>query len=169
MNVVASGPEFHCHAASFVRDRRGVVYLEFLVAFLPIFTAFLCIAQLTDLAAAKLIVQHAAYRAARAGAVVFPDDPAHYQGPTKLGDVETAAYMVLTAKGDLTDAAIDVPSGTEYEPGDSVTIVVRASYACRFPIANRLVCPGLGASATRELRAEARMPAHAAAYPYEAP
>lgn len=154
------------HASGLLRDARGAVYVEFLIAFMPVLTTFLCIAQLTDLFAAKLVVQHAAYRAARAGAVIFPDNPAHYEGPTKLGDVESAAYAILLAKRTLVDADVQVPSGTEYEPGQAVHVVVNATYACRLPIANHIVCPSLGFSSTRTVRGEARLPAHAARYPY---
>jgi hypothetical protein len=156
--------------ARLFRDPCGAVYVEFVVAVMPVLTAFLCVVQLTDLFAAKLIVQHAAYRAARAGAVVFPDNPSHYEGPTRLGDVEKAAYAVLLAKPSLIDARIAVPTGTDqYQPGQDVRVIVTATYDCRFPIANRLVCPGFQASPTRIVRAEARLPAHAADYPYESP
>lgn len=61
-----------------VRDHRGVAYLEFLIAFLPLWTFALCIFQLALIAQANLMVRHAADAAARAAAVVLPDDPAEY-------------------------------------------------------------------------------------------
>ncbi len=63
---------------SLARDTRGVVYVEFLLAFVPIFTLFLGIAQLVLLWGGRLVVGHAATRAARAAAVVLDDDPRYY-------------------------------------------------------------------------------------------
>lgn len=60
------------------RRREGAVYAEFLIAFPPVLMFFLCLIQLSMIFVAKLSVQHAAGRAARAAVVVIPDDPAHY-------------------------------------------------------------------------------------------
>lgn len=71
-------------------DRRrsshstGAVYLEFLIAFPPLWIFGLCIFQLILLARADLIVRHAAESAARSAAVVLPDDPARYGGEPKM-------------------------------------------------------------------------------------
>jgi len=53
----------------------GVVYVEFLIAFIPLFVLVLGICQLSFIAAAKVIVEHSAWRAARAAVVVLEDDP----------------------------------------------------------------------------------------------
>jgi hypothetical protein len=60
------------------RDEKGAAYVEFLMAFVPLFILFLGIAQVSLLFGARLVVEHAAERAARAAAVVLPDDPRHY-------------------------------------------------------------------------------------------
>jgi Flp pilus assembly protein TadG len=148
-----------------VRDTRGAVYLEFLVAFMPIFTLFLCLCELANLYSSKLVVRHAAYRAARAGAVVFPDDPANYTGEnTKRKDVESAGLLVLRAKGSLESGEVNVLTGEEYERGQPVTVRVTAQHRCVFPIASRLVCSTT--SGRRALESEVSLPAHAARYPY---
>jgi|GEM_PF-722084 len=59
-------------------DERGVVYLEMLIAFVPVFIFFLCILQLGLLASAKLVVKHSAIVGARSAVVVLEDDPAFY-------------------------------------------------------------------------------------------
>jgi hypothetical protein len=59
-------------------DERGAVYVEFLLAFLPIFLLFLAICQVAFLVAGKLVVSHAALAAARSAIVVLEDDPKHY-------------------------------------------------------------------------------------------
>jgi hypothetical protein len=60
-------------------DQRGAVYVEFLMAFVPLFTLFLGIAQLVLLYGAQLVVDHAATRAVRAAVVVLDDDPRYYR------------------------------------------------------------------------------------------
>jgi hypothetical protein len=62
-------------------DSRGVVMLEFLIAFVPVFALFLGSVQLALLAAAQLVVQHAAICGARSASVVIDDDPRFYAAP----------------------------------------------------------------------------------------
>ncbi len=57
---------------------EGVVYLEFIIAFLPVFLLFLGVIQLTFLYVGSLTVRHAAFRAVRAAIVVLDDDPKYY-------------------------------------------------------------------------------------------
>ena len=59
-------------------DERGAVYVEFIFAFMPIFLLFLAIAQVAQLASAKLVVAHAAARAVRTAVVVLNDSPRAY-------------------------------------------------------------------------------------------
>lgn len=61
-------------------DERGVVYVEFLFAFVPLFLLFLGICQLALLHTARLIVQHAAFAAARSAIVVLHESPDSYDG-----------------------------------------------------------------------------------------
>ena len=67
-----------------LRDLRGVVFLEFLVAFVPVWTFALCIFQLALIGRANLMVKHSADAAARSAAVVLPDDPAEYGGEPEM-------------------------------------------------------------------------------------
>jgi hypothetical protein len=66
--------------AGLFRDERGVVYVEFLLAFPPLFLLFMAICQLSLAATAKVVVQHAASRAVRAAIVVLEEAPEHYGG-----------------------------------------------------------------------------------------
>jgi hypothetical protein len=66
-----------------IADARGVVLVEFLIAFIPVFVLFLAIVQLALIAAAQLIVRHAAYAAARSATVVLDDDPRFYAGAAR--------------------------------------------------------------------------------------
>jgi hypothetical protein len=56
-------------------DQRGVVYAEFLMAFVPFFLLFLGGVQLSLIALARIVVTHAATQAARAAVVAIDDDP----------------------------------------------------------------------------------------------
>ena len=82
-------------------DVRGAVYVEFLVAFMPVFVMFLATTQLALLTAAKLVVQHAATSAARSAIVILEDDPERFDGAPRgsLTDKESgpAALELLSA------------------------------------------------------------------------
>lgn len=56
-----------------LRDQRGVVMLEFLVALLPVMVMFLGLIQFSFIAGAKLLLRHSAAVAARAAVVVLED------------------------------------------------------------------------------------------------
>lgn len=61
-------------------QERGVVYVEFLLAFPPLFLIFMAVCQLSLVASARLVVQHAAVRAARSAIVVLEEEPRRYGG-----------------------------------------------------------------------------------------
>lgn len=165
-------------AAAFLRDegsgglradQRGAVYVEFLIAFMPVFVFFLCILQLALLYTTKLYVEHAAVQGARAGAVVFGDDPAAYGGSTvnrltsqrmavvRRAVVLTLAPLVLdgtvqsvdvTYPNPGTPAGNDALSNHPISPmGDSgapmLRVNVDAQARCKIAIADRVVCGGL--------------------------
>jgi len=63
-----------------LRAEAGVVTLEFLIVFMPFFTAFCAVVQYAIIQGAGIIVMHSAVCAARSASVVLPDDPAAYGG-----------------------------------------------------------------------------------------
>jgi hypothetical protein len=75
-----------------VRDSRGVVYVEFVLAFMPLLLLFLSICQLSLLTMGRLVVQHSALCGARAAIVVLEDDPKDYANAPRgnLEDGEAA-------------------------------------------------------------------------------
>lgn len=81
-----------------LRDERGVVMLEFLLAFLPIFVLFLGLLQLALLEVADLVVRHAAVAGARSASVVLYDDPQYYDG-TATGDARDASPRMAVIRG----------------------------------------------------------------------
>jgi hypothetical protein len=60
------------------RDERGIVYVEFVLAFMPLLLMFLSICQVAFLTMGRLVVQHAALCGARAAIVILEDDPKEY-------------------------------------------------------------------------------------------
>ena len=104
-------------------DRRGVVFLEFLIAFVPLWVFFLCLIQLAFVSYADLVVKHSADSAARSAAVVLPDDPSEYGDepersldPNRVtrSDLEAALSRVGSVLGRSADAVpIASPSSGE--------------------------------------------------------
>lgn len=139
--------------------------MEFLGAIMPVLLTFFCIAQLADNFTATLVAKHAAYRTARAGAVVFPDDPANYDAVSKIEEVRTAGLLVLSAKRTIQNAEIEFPAGTEPTRGQPVEVVIQAETRCVFPMANRILCSGFF-NPVKRIRVTSNMPAHAAEYQY---
>jgi hypothetical protein len=151
-------------------DRRGVVFVEFLIAFLPVYTFFLCLIQLALLFAVRLVTEHAAIDAARAAAVVIGDDPKRYNGEkiNRLTVRGSARYEVvrdaallsmapLILNGFVHDVNLVFPA--EERPGgpgrtgtlgfapmndsqvSKVRVRVEVQAECRIGIANRIACP----------------------------
>jgi hypothetical protein len=92
------------------RDERGAIYVEFLIAFIPIFIFFLCIVQLAFLGAGQLVVAHSATRAVRAAMVVLDDERDFYDGAS-LGELEGhgTSNDVLHAIASLVDTSGGFP------------------------------------------------------------
>lgn len=82
----------HARLVASARDSRGVVYVEFVVAFMPLLLLFLAICQLSLLTMGRLVVQHSALCGARAAIVVLEDDPKDYANAPRgnLKDGEAA-------------------------------------------------------------------------------
>lgn len=72
------------------RDTGGAVYVEFLLAFIPLFFMFLGMLQMGLLYGASLVVQHSANVAARAAIVVMDDDPQYYDDEARR-ELQTSA------------------------------------------------------------------------------
>lgn len=176
------------------RDTRGAVYLEFLIAFMPVFVFFLCLLQLSLLYASKLIVEHAAVQGARAAAVVFGDQPEPYGEqdsdkntltPKRRQAVRDAVLITLAPQ--ILDASLasvevafptapggpDQPVGAQLPPmtDDGAGIVrvrVEADVACRIAIANAIACTALKNDARAVFSLGRVMAMHSeAVFPYQ--
>jgi hypothetical protein len=130
-----------------VREVKGAVYVELLIAYLPVLFFFLATWQLIEMAAANLIVKRAASAAARAAVVVLPDNPRYYGGagvnsPTGLKkvDIDQAARLVLLASPHLgSDFRVEL-SG-EMSGHGQLTATVTARFHCTAGWVS-LVCGG---------------------------
>jgi hypothetical protein len=156
------------------RGTEGAVFVEFLIAFLPVLTTFLCLCQLALLFAVKLVVEHAAVNAARTAAVVIGDDPKAYSGSVeplhqvqkngaRYTAIERSAVLSLApliANGTILNVNVMFPAPND--PGgkdqgsprwspmansniDKVRVRVEATALCKIGLANRIECGGLSA------------------------
>ena len=152
------------------RERRGAVFVEFLIAFLPVYTFFLCLIQLGLLFSVRIVTEHAAFNAARAAAVVIGDDPKRYRGekPNRMTVRGSARYDTVRNAALLSMAPLILngfvhnvevvfpPEETPGGPGRTGTLTfapmsdsqvskvrvrVEVDAECRIGIANRIACP----------------------------
>lgn len=148
---------------------RGAVFVEFLIAFLPVYVFFLCLVQLAILFAVRLVTEHAATSAARAAAVVIGDDKSRYDNekPHELNTssgarfeaIRNAALIALSPmilNGAIQHAQVVFPP--EDRPGGAkqrgvlsvrpmqderirkVRVRVEVNAACRIGFANVIAC-----------------------------
>jgi hypothetical protein len=174
-------------------DTRGAVYVELLVAFMPVFVFFLCLLQLALLFSAKLVVEHAATTGSRSAAVVFGDEPGPYKEPSAQPNVSSkerrktvrGAVLIALAPLILDDSVASVgvtypdSAGAKGQPeGTSVTarmgngmvrVRVEATVVCKIALANIIACDRLGSSTlrVRSVFAESMYPYQGANYVYE--
>lgn len=156
---------------------RGAVYVEFLIAFMPLFVFFLALVQLGYVEAANLVTKHAAVTAARAAIVVLPDDPKEYGGEPeekasgkRLSDIQLAAKLPLMALATSPDVEVRFPSSAggsdsrvAFNRDERVRVQVEFHYPCRVPIGKTIVCGFFG---NKKLMAEAALPNQGADYAY---
>jgi Flp pilus assembly protein TadG len=122
--------------AGLVRDTRGAVLAEFVIAVVPMLTAFFVFLQLGQLYLASLMTRHAANMGARAAAVVLPPNPGNVGTPE---DVDLAVHKAYGA-WDSQFARVDVEKTPAPAPFELVTVEVRAQYKCHVPLGSRVVC-----------------------------
>lgn len=152
-------------------DERGGIYVEVIVAILPLLSFIFGILQLTQLYTAKMALDHAASNAARSAAVVFADDPKHYAGGGQSADgqqraVRTAAARALAPMildGGIRTVDVRFPQGVPKQRGAEIVAEVHATYRCSVPLVFRVICPNGG---TRELISRGAFASNAADFVY---
>ncbi|MCB9599408.1 MAG: hypothetical protein H6720_03455 [Sandaracinus sp.] len=143
-----------------VRDERGAVYAETLIAFPIVLVVTLCVVQLALLYVAKLSTRSAAGRAARAAVVVLPDRPDRYDG-------EPVHEIDFDAAG--TSEVADLRFGGEPSPGRGsarLRAIRSAAYLPLVPLAPSLVLDAETQSSVRTAyaRGDASFVANAITY-----
>jgi hypothetical protein len=156
---------------SILRDRRGAVFVEFLIAFLPVQVFFLCLIQSAILYSVRLVTEHAAVNGARAAAVVIGDDRARYGGERehdlpergqRRDDVRAAVLLTLAPvilNGLVQRVEVFYPepnrpdgpnqTGTirytamSDQSVQKVRVRVHVESACRIGFASMIVCPSV--------------------------
>ena len=159
------------------RASAGAIYVEFLLAFLPLFIFFLGLVQLFDLHVANVIANHAAQLTARAAVVVLPDDPAYYDG-VEVGKPEgkrktaivSAAMQTLAAARSVSEVKVTFHDGSgsdaekaSFSRDDLVRVRLDVRFQCRVPLVSKMVC---GSNDLRRLRVEASLPNQGAEFTY---
>jgi hypothetical protein len=153
------------------REVRGAVFVEFLIAFLPLYTFFLCLIQLALLFVVRVVTEHAAMNAARAAAVIVaePRGREYRDAPNQIATRSSKRYVAVrnaallsmsplilngnAANVEVVFPAPDRPNG----PGrgfplrwppmtdnavSKMRVRVEVDAVCRIGIANRIACMG---------------------------
>lgn len=179
-----------------LRDERGAVFVEFLIAFLPVLTFFLCLLQLALLFSVKLVTEHAAINAARAAAVVIGDEKKPYNnepinqlriGGARYDAIRGAALLtlapfILDGTIDWVEVVFPAPDsrggparkGTisyapmSYSSVSKVRVRVEVTANCKIGLANRIACASLGNIVTSALKLQPTQKVQAeAVYPFQ--
>ena len=186
---VSPGPKTTC--PDFWSDASGAVYVEFLIAFMPVFVLFLCLLQLALLFSSQLLVEHSAVQGARAAAVVFGDEPGPYGehgddavnalGAPRRQAVRDAVLVSLAplilggsiARVDVAFPVEDTPGGKD-QPANTplapmtnagphmIRVRVEADVVCKIAMANVIMCSRGARPALRVKTAAAE-----SLYPYQ--
>jgi hypothetical protein len=158
-------------ARSLGANVRGAVFVEFLIAFLPVYVFFMCVVQIGLLFSVRLVTEHAAVNGARALAVVGGDEEKRYSNEKKNKLVAggqrvkavrdavllTLAPLILNGVAQNVDVILPKPGDSDGagQSGDvnldpmtdtsvsKVRVRVEASAACRLAIAGPIACATL--------------------------
>ena len=147
-----------------MKDKRGAAYVEFIIAFLPLFIFFLGIVQIALLYGASLVVEHSALRAVRTAVVVLDDDPRYYGGESRnVLDGRNAdtddVIAKLSAMGVGTESG-EIPTGiggrtlsrrASIELAAALVLLPLAPHEEPDSLADAIGASGLHSSATRTL------------------
>ncbi len=97
-----------------LRQEGGVVYVEYLIAVMPLFTMFLCMVQLALMAESAILLHHAVNRAARSAIVVIRE-PANFVGADNGQRPSNDNYADASTLDDLRKPTLQFMKGLEYD------------------------------------------------------
>jgi hypothetical protein len=120
-----------------LRDTTGAIFVEHMIAFLPVIYLFLVTWQLIELQVADLCVRRAANAAVRAAIVVLPDDPNSFGRDSGINTytglrqryVQLAAELILQATPNIEDD-VTVELTGNFSEHNPITAEVRANFRC---------------------------------------
>lgn len=158
--------------AAKARDERGAIFVETVIALVPVLLMFALACQMIDFYVHELIAQRAAAAAVRAAVVVLPDAGVYYgDADDRLLDrftgerkraVEAAALAVLRASPSFQPHSLQLSVSGRGARGSTLGLTLAADYNCVLPNV-RLLC---GFDRKLTLRAEARLAYQGASYAY---
>ena len=90
----------------FGTDRRGAVFVEFLIALLPVQVFFLCLIQSSIIYSVRLATAHAAVNGARAAAVVIGDEKLDDYGQDKQHEMADSSAGTASHREVIRNAAL---------------------------------------------------------------
>ncbi len=172
---------------------EGAAYVEFLIAFLPVFLAFLSLWQLGRLYVTRLFAEHAAFAGARAAAVIVPMPNAsgavdNQLDADKRGAVEGAVWIALAPvllRGWVASMTVSFPRApgahggadqTQYAVPDDgasggaptmVNVHVTALFVCQLPPVDYFMCARTSSGWAVPIETEAAFPYQGARYTYD--
>ncbi len=142
------------------REERGAVYVEFIVAIVPMLVVFWGLLQVNGLLLADLVVRNAAMNAVRAAIVCDSDE--HTSGQSGGQDcAQQAAADTTKAVKSIQSVSVQV-DGASSSGNAPVTATVSASYECQVPLVASLACGVFGGvgmgTATATIERSATLP-----------
>lgn len=150
------------------RNKRGAVLAEFAIAFLPVASMFLFVAQFARFEMCRLATWHAANVAVRACAVInVGGDEINPGGDKANGPKEDADKAARTVLQPFLGSELALNQNVDCQhgggPSGTDTVNVKATYTCQVPVGKRMMCP----SGSRTWTVTARMPHQGARYKLE--
>jgi len=149
-----------------LRNTKGAVMAEFVIAIVPVLTTFFSFVQLSRIATARLVLKHSTIVGARAAAVMAngndntPDQPAGDQKGEITNAVKAGMGPWFTKAGGFTSVNVTVTdSSNRGDPYGWVEVKVNTLYACNIPM-GFIACGGN----TKRLEETYRMPHQGAIY-----
>lgn len=154
-----------------VRDQRGAVLAEFVIAVVPLMMTFFGFMQVSKIFTAGLGVRHAAVIAARTASVYSNranNNPgAEGDGRSQARQAAGAALGPWISDGTISNVNVDVDDrSSRSDPYGPVQVQVTATYRCKVPMMGRIVCGGGSKTITTRtmLGFSAQMPHQGAKY-----
>ncbi|MFO0640590.1 MAG: hypothetical protein U0183_15330 [Polyangiaceae bacterium] len=130
-----------------VRDQRGAVLAEFVIAVVPLMMTFFGFLQVTKLFTAGLGVRHAAIIAVRAASVYAAgkdNNPGESgDGKSQAEQAARGALAVWLSDGSISNVNVTLDDrSSRSDPYGPVQVQVTATYNCRVPMMGRVICSG---------------------------